>query len=115
MGVDWRWICSFLFMEFKNADDASRALATMNGHPFDAKHTFLINRFTDFERYLNLDETYVEPPPEEYKPKERVDWVRISESMAKPRWVFDGRGVIDSREMVKLGVRVESVGRQHQF
>lgn len=52
---------------------------------------------------------------EEYKAKERVDWVRISESMAKPRWVFDGRGVIDSREMVKLGVRVESVGRQHRF
>ncbi|KAH7163421.1 hypothetical protein B0J13DRAFT_36683 [Dactylonectria estremocensis] len=52
---------------------------------------------------------------EEYKPKERVDWVRISEAMAKPRWVFDGRGVIDSREMVKLGVRVESVGRQHRF
>ena len=58
-------------MEFKNADDASRALATMNGHPFDAKHIFMINRFTDFERYLNLDETYVEPPPEEYKPKVR--------------------------------------------
>ncbi|KAK7424803.1 hypothetical protein QQZ08_008432 [Neonectria magnoliae] len=52
---------------------------------------------------------------EEYKPKERVDWIRISENMAKPRWVFDGRGVIDSREMVKLGVRVESVGRQHRF
>ncbi|KAF7543227.1 hypothetical protein G7Z17_g10909 [Cylindrodendrum hubeiense] len=51
----------------------------------------------------------------EYKAKERVDWVRISENMAKPRWVFDGRGVIDSREMVKLGVRVESVGRQHRF
>ncbi|RSL76820.1 hypothetical protein CEP51_009624, partial [Fusarium floridanum] len=52
---------------------------------------------------------------EEYKPKERVDWVRISQNMSKPRWVFDGRGVIDSREMVKLGVRVESVGRQHRF
>lgn len=52
---------------------------------------------------------------EEYKPKERIDWVRIASSMAKPRWVFDGRGVIDSREMVKLGVRVESVGRQHRF
>ncbi|KAI1796036.1 translation initiation factor eIF-3b [Ganoderma leucocontextum] len=62
----------FIFMEFKNGDDASRALATMNGHPFDAKHTFLINRFTDFERYLNLDETYVEPPPEEYKSKEHL-------------------------------------------
>ena len=52
---------------------------------------------------------------EEYKPKERIDWVKISEHMAKPRWVFDGRGVIDSREMEKLGVRVESVGRQHRF
>ncbi|RDA85426.1 hypothetical protein CP532_1527 [Ophiocordyceps camponoti-leonardi (nom. inval.)] len=52
---------------------------------------------------------------EEYRPKERLDWVRIADKMAKPRWVFDGRGVIDSREMVKLGVRVESVGRQHRF
>ncbi|KAH6609837.1 udp-glucose 6-dehydrogenase [Trichoderma cornu-damae] len=52
---------------------------------------------------------------EEYKPRERLDWARIAEAMAKPRWVFDGRGVIDSREMVKLGVRVESVGRQHRF
>ncbi|KAG6092166.1 hypothetical protein E4U30_005765 [Claviceps sp. LM220 group G6] len=52
---------------------------------------------------------------EEYKAKERLDWVRIAADMAKPRWVFDGRGVIDSREMVKLGVRVESVGRQHRF
>lgn len=52
---------------------------------------------------------------EEYKAKERIDWVKISATMAKPRWVFDGRGVIDSREMVKLGVRVESVGRQHRF
>lgn len=52
---------------------------------------------------------------EEYKPRERINWEHIAENMAKPRWVFDGRGVIDSREMVKLGVRVESVGRQHRF
>jgi UDPglucose 6-dehydrogenase len=52
---------------------------------------------------------------EEYKPKERIDWVRISGTMAKPKWVFDGRGVIDSRSMQELGVRVESVGRQHRF
>lgn len=52
---------------------------------------------------------------QEYKARERLDWVRIADTMAKPRWVFDGRGVIDSREMTKLGVRVESVGRQHRF
>lgn len=41
----------------------------MNGHPFDAKHTFRINRFTDVERYASIDETYVEPAVEEYRPK----------------------------------------------
>ncbi|KAH9939231.1 translation initiation factor eIF-3b [Epithele typhae] len=62
----------FLFMEFKTPDDASRTLATMNGHPFDAKHTFYINRLTDFDRYIDMDESYLEPEPEEYKPKEHL-------------------------------------------
>jgi UDPglucose 6-dehydrogenase len=49
---------------------------------------------------------------EEYRPKERLDWAKITYHMRKPKWVFDGRGVIDAREMAKFGVRVESVGRQ---
>jgi len=49
---------------------------------------------------------------EEYRAKEPLDWARIAYHMRKPRWVFDGRGVINAREMTKLGVRVESVGRQ---
>ncbi|KAF6808000.1 nucleotide sugar dehydrogenase [Colletotrichum musicola] len=47
-----------------------------------------------------------------HRPKERVDWARVAEGMSLPRWVFDGRGVIDVAEMEKLGVRVESVGRR---
>jgi translation initiation factor 3 subunit B len=41
----------------------------MNGHPFDARHTFFVNRFTDIEKFAELDETYVEPQREEYHPK----------------------------------------------
>lgn len=48
---------------------------------------------------------------EDYRPKGRVDWAKIAYHMRKPRWVFDGRGVVDPREMEKLGFRVESVGR----
>lgn len=59
----------FVFMEFKSADDAMYALNVMNGHPFDAKHTFLVNRFSDVERFAELDETFVEPEPEEYQSK----------------------------------------------
>ena len=43
----------------------------MHGHPFDAKHTFRVNRFTDIEKYANLDETYAEPQREEYQAKVR--------------------------------------------
>lgn len=50
-------------------------------------------------------------PSEEYKPKERVDWAKISYHMKKPRWVFDGRGVLEVKEMERLGFQVESVGR----
>ena len=56
-------------MEFKNADDAAYAMAAMNGHPFDAKHTFHVNHFTDVEKFVNMDETWVDPEPEPYKPK----------------------------------------------
>lgn len=41
----------------------------MHNHAFDAKHTFKVNKFSDIERYSNLDETYVEPETEEYAPR----------------------------------------------
>lgn len=59
-------------MEFKTADDAAYAMGVMNGHPFDAKHTFWVNRFTDVEKFASMDETWVEPEPELYKPKVRL-------------------------------------------
>ncbi|EPE10955.1 udp-glucose 6-dehydrogenase [Ophiostoma piceae UAMH 11346] len=49
---------------------------------------------------------------EEYKPKEKLDWSQIAHNMRKPRWVFDGRGCLDAQAGAKLGLRVESVGRQ---
>lgn len=48
---------------------------------------------------------------EEYKLRERLDWAKIGYHMKKPRWVFDGRGIVDVQEMELLGFRVESVGR----
>jgi UDPglucose 6-dehydrogenase len=52
---------------------------------------------------------------EDYRRKERLDWAKVAYHMRKPKWVFDGRGIIDAREMAKLGVRVESVGRQGRY
>jgi UDPglucose 6-dehydrogenase len=44
--------------------------------------------------------------------KNRVDWRKICHHMNPPRWVFDGRGVLDVAAMEKIGFRVESVGRR---
>lgn len=64
---------SFMFIEFKSIDDANVALSTIHNHPFDAKHTFKINHFSDIERYASMDGTYLEPEIEEYTP--RVRWL----------------------------------------
>ena len=45
------------------------------------------------------------------KAAENVDWVRIADVMKKPRWVFDGRGLVDVKVMEELGFRVEAIGR----
>jgi translation initiation factor 3 subunit B len=61
-----------MFVEFKNVDDASLALATIHNHPFDARHIFKANRLTDIEKYSSTDETYIEPEFGEYTPKVTV-------------------------------------------
>ena len=59
----------FIFLEFKSPEDAAYAIGAMSGHPFDSKHRFSVNRFTDIERYADIDETYTEPEPEPYVQK----------------------------------------------
>ena len=43
--------------------------------------------------------------------RDELDWARIAYHLQKPKWVFDGRGVVDADEMRGLGVRVEGIGR----
>lgn len=62
---------SYIFVDAGSADAATFAINSMHGHPFDSKHTFLVNRFVDIEQYANMDETYVEPKIEEFHPKVR--------------------------------------------
>ncbi|KAF7860368.1 hypothetical protein EAF04_008495 [Stromatinia cepivora] len=51
------------------------------------------------------------------KKAQTIDWKRIITGMKAPRWIFDGRGIIDSAETEKIGkdigveVRVVGVGK----
>ncbi|KAN0109913.1 Eukaryotic translation initiation factor eIF2A domain containing protein [Russula decolorans] len=76
----------YAFIEFRNADTATHALNEMNGHPFDATHTFFVNRFTDIEKFADMDETYVEPEREEYHAKEHLRaW--LADSLGRDQYV----------------------------
>ncbi|KAI2641290.1 nucleotide sugar dehydrogenase [Xylaria nigripes] len=49
---------------------------------------------------------------EKLRTKEQVDWPKIFDCMKKPKWLFDGKGVVDPTMMATLGFHVESVGRR---
>lgn len=48
--------------------------------------------------------------PGDNLPKKQVDWERIADNMATPKWLFDGRCIIEIKKMSQLGIRVESIG-----
>lgn len=50
-----------------------------------------------------------------YRAGERLDWAKIAYHMKEPKWVFDGRGVVDPDQLAKFGARVESVGRKSRW
>lgn len=45
------------------------------------------------------------------KAGEQLDWTRVAGAMKQPKWVFDGRGIMDLPGLEKLGIRAEAVGR----
>ena len=86
--------------------------------PVDIVHSSLLDgNFDDNKLYRE------EPPcPEncldcerkgsqEQEVNEDFDWMRVARSMRTPKWVFDGRQLVDVSEMEKLGFRVEAIGK----
>ena len=40
-----------------------------------------------------------------------IVWALIASTMREPKWIFDGRNIVDSKAMAGLGFRVENLGR----
>jgi UDPglucose 6-dehydrogenase len=40
-----------------------------------------------------------------------LDWSVIASNMSSPKWVFDGRNVLDAASMEELGFHVENIGK----
>jgi len=43
--------------------------------------------------------------------QEMVNWVEAADMMQEPRWVFDGRNIVNHLELQRLGFRVRGIGK----
>jgi translation initiation factor 3 subunit B len=57
----------YFFMEFANREQTEQAVKAGNGYKLDKSHVFIVNHFSDFDKYRNLPEEWEPPTKEEYK------------------------------------------------
>lgn len=53
--------CSVCFVECATPEDTDKLVKQMQGHQFDAEHTFSLNRWDDFFLQDSLPPTFVPP------------------------------------------------------
>jgi UDPglucose 6-dehydrogenase len=42
---------------------------------------------------------------------ETVDWEAVATLLREPKWIFDGRNIVDGPQMEQLGFKVRGVGK----
>jgi len=57
----------YIFLEFSNHSNALEAVKSTNNYKLDRQHTFAVNLFSDFEKYLNISEEWEAPKVQPYK------------------------------------------------
>ena len=56
-----------MFIQFSNHANALEAVKSTNNYKLDKQHTFIVNLFSDFEKYLNISDEWEAPRPAPYK------------------------------------------------
>ncbi|KAK9447357.1 uncharacterized protein V1518DRAFT_422015 [Limtongia smithiae] len=70
MGADGK-SKGYLFIGFESPEQAANAVRELNNKRLDNQHTLLVNKFTDIERYGDIDEDEDEDEEEYHEPPEK--------------------------------------------
>ncbi|GAB6032742.1 Eif3-s9p [Chamberlinius hualienensis] len=57
----------YIFLEYKSPLHALEALKQSNGYKLDKTHTFHVNLFSDFDKYMNVPDEWQPPEPQPYR------------------------------------------------
>lgn len=81
----------YIFLEFANSTSAEQAVLSMNNYKLDRSHTFLVNLFSDFEKFENISEDWEEPVPRPVEDKgNQSDWLLDPDSIDQYSVIHDG-------------------------
>lgn len=103
----------YAFIEYSHPDEASRAIAEGNGKKLDAKHTFAVNSYEDFQRLQSLNDEWTPPKKSEFEKSVNLD-----------SWLYDEFG--RDQFVVRAGVdtqiywndpyrRANEYGREYKY
>ncbi|CAG8584432.1 12714_t:CDS:2 [Funneliformis mosseae] len=77
----------YLFIEFETPEQASLAIKNYDNYSMDKTHCLAVNRFTDVEKYSQIEEEYKEPEEEKFVEKEHLrSW--LTDSQARDQFVL---------------------------
>ncbi|CAG8571632.1 2838_t:CDS:2, partial [Scutellospora calospora] len=77
----------FLFIEFETPEQATMAIKQYDRYPMDKTHYLAVNRFTDIEKYSQIEEEYKEPEEEKFIEKEHLrSW--LTDPQARDQFVL---------------------------
>ncbi|CAG8781349.1 32598_t:CDS:2, partial [Racocetra persica] len=77
----------YLFIEFETPEQAAMAIKQYDGYPMDKTHLLAVNRFTDIEKYSQIEEEYKEPEEEKFVEKEHLrSW--LTDPQARDQFVL---------------------------
>merc|ERR1712013_579564 len=57
----------YIFLEFTSHANAVEAVKSTNNYKLDKMHTFVVNLFSDFDKYENIPDEWEAPLPQPYK------------------------------------------------
>jgi len=81
----------YIFLEFGNATSAEQSVLSMNNYKLDRTHTFLVNLFSDFEKFEQISDEWEEPEPRPVEDKGNLrDWLLDTDSCDQYSVIHDG-------------------------
>jgi len=81
----------YIFLEFTNHANAMEAVKSTNNYKLDKQHTFVVNMFSEFDKYLDISDDWEPPQAQPYKDQGNLRaWLQESDACDQYAMIHKG-------------------------